>query len=122
MKTEVGTLTADNSDVTVILEDDTLNIRGICFEVSPNSTSVGEASTGFSDGTRNRSKSLLVTSTKRESKRSSTYAITHYKDVSGTTTRKIAGYITYISTPGEFTLHFDNYDTAYPIDYFVLGD
>lgn len=121
MKTEVGTCTADISDITVILDDDTINIRGIFFQISP-TTSTGEASTGFSDGTKNRAKSLLVTNTKRESKRTTSYAITHYKDVSGTTERKIAGYLTDISTPGEFSMHFDSLDATIPIDFMVVGD
>ncbi len=124
MKTEVGTFSLNSSSATILLEDDTLNIKGIYFQVSTNSTTTSEESSGFTDGVRNRSKSTLVSSTLRESKRSSTYCITHYKDVSGTATRKIASKVAAngLDTPGEFSLDSDNYDATISIDYWVVGD
>lgn len=124
MKVETGTFSVNSSSATILLEDDTINIKGIFFQIGADSTTVAEESSGFTDGTRNRAKSTLVTSSKRESKRSTTYCITHYRDVSGTTTRKIAGKIAAggLSTPGEFAMTFDNYDVNIPIDFTVVGD
>ncbi len=124
MKVEAGTFSANSSSVTALLNDDTLNIKGILFQISPDTTVTSEASTGFSDGMTNRSKSLLVTSTKRESHRSTTYSVLHYKDISGTSTRKIAGKLATggLTTAGEFTMDFTNYDASIPIDFMVYGD
>lgn len=124
MKVEVGSFTVVSSPTTVLLDDDTINIKGIFFQTSPDSTSQGEASTGFTDGLRHRAKSILVNGAKRESKRSTSYAITHYKDVSGTTTRKIAGKptATGLQTAGEFEMQFDNFDSNQSIDFMVYGD
>lgn len=124
MKAEVGSFTVVSSPMTVLLDDDTINIKAIHFSVSSTDNTQAEASTGFTDGTRHRSKSTLVNSTKRVSRRSTTYAITHYKDVSGTVTRKIAGKptATGLATAGEFELEFDNFDVNQSIDYLVVGD
>lgn len=123
MKIETGSFTPSGSTVVLLLNDGSLNVKGIQFQISPTS-SVGEASTGFSDGVRHRAKSLLVTSTKRESKRNISNAITHYKDVSGTTTLKIAGKpsASGFSTPGEVELTFSTYDPSISIDFMVIGD
>lgn len=121
MKVEVGSFTVSSTNVLIDLNDYTMNIRGISFQVSPTTTSSAEASTGFSDGVRNRAKSTLVDSTKRESYRSTTYAITHYKNVSGTSTRKLAGYVTTLSQ-GEFGMTFDNYDSTLTVDFIAYGD
>jgi hypothetical protein len=121
MKVETGSFTPTGTTSVILLDDDTLVVKGIWLQISPTS-STGEASTGFSDGTRHRAKSLLVTSTKRESKRSTTQAITHYKDVSGTTTLKIAGKPTDLSVPGEFEMTFSTYDPSISIDFMVVGE
>lgn len=123
MKIEVGSFTPNSSTVIVGLNDAALNVKGVYLQIAPNSTTTAEESTGFTDGANSRSKSSLVVGTKKESKRSTTYAITHYQDVSGVTTRKIAGKpaVGAFSTPGEFTLTFDNY-AAISIDFMVIGD
>jgi len=121
MKVEVGSFTVNSTNVLIDLNDYTMNVRGISFQVTPSTTSSAESSTGFSDGTRNRSKSILVDSTKRESYRSTTYAIMHYRNVSGTSTRKLAGYVTSFSQ-GEFGMTFDNYDATLTVDFIVYGD
>lgn len=121
MKVETGSFTPTGTTTVILLDDSTINIKGVYFQISPTS-SIGEASTGFSDGVRHRSKSLLVTSTKRESKRSTTNAITHYKDVSGATTLKIAGKPTDLSVAGEIEMTFTTYDPSISIDFMVIGD
>lgn len=123
MKTEVGSFTPNSSVCIVGLNDPTINIKALFLQISPNSTSVAEGSSGFTDGVATRSKSSLVTSSKRESKRSTTYAITHYQDVGGVTTRKIAGKPSAgaFGIVGEFSLDFDNY-AAISIDFMVIGD
>lgn len=123
MKVEVNTFSLNNSSATILLEDDTINIKGIYFQVAPTS-STGESSTGFTDGTRNRAKSLLVTSTQRKSYRSNNYCITHYKEVGGVPTCKVAAKIATggLSTPGEFELTVDYFDATINIDYMVIGD
>lgn len=124
IKVETGTFSINTSSATILLSDDTLNIKGIYFQISTNSTTTAEESTGFTDGARNRAKSTLVSSSLKESKRSNVYCITHYKDVSGTATRKVAAKIPSggLSTPGEFVIDSDNYDATISIDYMVVGD
>lgn len=121
MRVETGSFSPTGTTTVILLDDSTINIKGVYFQISPTGTT-GEASTGFSDGTRHRAKSLLVTSTKRESKRSTTQAITHYKDVSGVTTLKIAGKPTDISIPGELEMTFATFDPSIAIDFMVIGD
>lgn len=123
-KVEVGSFNVFTSPMTVILDDDTINVKAIHFQVCPTGTT-GEASTGFTDGVKHRAKSLLVTSTKRESKRSVTYGITHYKDVGGVTTLKLAGKPTAggLGVAGEFELEFAaGFDSSIPVDFMVIGD
>lgn len=103
MKTEVGSFSANSSGATILLNDSTLNIKGIMFTV-PNS------GTGFSDGTRNRSM--------QGTNKSTTYSVLSYNG----TTVQLAGYITDISTAGQFSLHFDNYLATVPIYFIVYGD
>jgi hypothetical protein len=120
-KVEVGSFTVNSGTVSVSLDDYTMNVRGVSFQVTPSTTSSAEASTGFSDGVKNRSKSILVDSTKRESYRSTTYAIMHYRNVSGTSTRKLAGYVTGLPQ-GEINMTFDNYDATLTVDFIAYGD
>lgn len=124
MKVEVGSFTVNSSTMTGCLDDYTINIKSIHFQISPNSVNSAEESTGFSDSVKNRAKSTLVSSAKKESKRTTSYAITHYKDVSGTTTRVIAGKVDVggFATTGEFTMTFDDYDPSYTIDFIAYGE
>lgn len=109
MKVEVGSFAANSSSVTVLLNDSTLTVKGIVF-LNSGSTVSGKVVTGFTDGTTNRS----------GSPRSTTYCVQAY----GGTTQKVAGKSVSgsFSTPGEFTLAFDKFDAAYPIDFMVYGD
>lgn len=121
MKVEVGSFTVNSSSVSLTLDDYTLNVKGIFFQVTPSTTSSAEASTGFGDGVSHRSKSILVDGTKHESYRSSTYDIMHWRNVSGTSTRKLAGYITSLPQ-GEINMTFDNYDATLTVDFIAYGD
>lgn len=120
MKVEVNSFTPNSNNVTIFLDDDTIQIKGIIFLNDKNSSSYIYDSIGFSDGTRNRAKSVLGQSSKRDTKRSTSRAITHYEDVSGVTTLVQEGYVTDISTPGEFEMSFPNYN-ATPVDFMVFG-
>lgn len=122
MKSEAGTFTPNSSSVTVLLNDNTLNVKALFLQIGKN-TAVGEGSTGFTDGVTNRSKSILINSASRSSRRSTTHCITHYDYISSTVQAVIAGRAVSgsFSTPGQFTLPFDIY-SAIPIDYIVIGD
>jgi len=122
MKVEVGSFTANSSTVVILLDDSAMNVKGVCFQVTPSTTSSAEASTGFGDGVKSRSKSILVDGTKHESYRSSTYSVMHYRNVSGTSTRKLAGYISSLANTGEIDLTFDTYDGTLTVDYIAYGD
>jgi hypothetical protein len=102
MKTEVGSFSANSSSVTVLLNDGTLNVKGIYF-LFPNGS-------GFTDGITNRSM--------QGSNKSTTYCIDCYNGA----TLQDAAYATSLSTAGEFTLHFDNYLATVPIYFMVVGD
>lgn len=121
MKVEVGSFTPNSASTTVYLNDSSLQIKGIRFRVTKNSTSTVYFSEGFSDGTTNRAASILESSTKHESKRSTSNSITHYEDVSGTTTLVQAGVITDISTAGEFSMNWSAYN-ATSVDFEAIGD
>lgn len=121
MKIEVNSFTPNSNNVTVYLEDETMVVKGIIFLNDKNSTSTIFDSMGFSDGIRNRAKSALALSSKRDTKRSTSNAITHYEDVSGTTTLVQDGYVTSFSTAGEFSMYFDHYN-ATTVDYIAFGD
>ncbi len=124
MKSEAGSFLSTGSTEIIVLNDDTINVKAIFFQISKNSTSTAVASTGFSDSIANRAKAILEDSSKHESKRSTTYSILHYENVSGTVTLKIAGKVPAngFSTTGEFVVDFDNYDSTWPIDFMVIGD
>lgn len=123
MKTETGSFSVNTSSITVLLNDDTINIKSIFFQVGKDSTTSAEESSGFTDGVSHRSRSTLISGSLKESKRSTAYSIIHYRDVSGVSTRKIAGKVVTggLSTAGEFEMSFDSYDVNTPIDYMVIG-
>jgi hypothetical protein len=109
MKTEAGTFSVNSSSATILLNDTSFNVKGLFLQTtSPAIT--GRIATGFTDGVTNRS----------GPPRSTTYCLTAY---SGTTRkvacRSVAGGF---STPGEFTLAFDDFDPAIPFDFIVYGD
>lgn len=120
-KTEVLSFTPAGTPTTVLLNDPTLQVKGVHCQITKNSTTAQYNSTGFSDGTRHRALSSFSTSTKRESKRSTTASITHYEDVSGTTTKLLEGYPSNISTAGQIEFTFPTF-SAIPIDIMVVGD
>lgn len=109
MKTEVGTFSAGSNNVTVFLNDTTLNVKGIFLQISPLGIT-SNPTTGFGDGITNRSGCPL----------DMTYCITAYSG----TTNKLAGKTTStsFSTPGQFSMYFFHYDPSYNIDFMVVGD
>lgn len=119
MKVEVGSFTPASSSVTVILDDDTLVIKGLEFKISKTGSNVNFSS-GFTDGTTNKAEFTLY-DTVKASGRTSSYCIYHKADVSGTATVKLAAIPTSLDT-GEFTLNFANYDNSYTVDFMAFGE
>lgn len=109
MKSEVGSFVPNSNSVTVLLNDATLNVKGIFLQVASTSLT-GSVITGFTDGVENRS----------GAPRSTTYCIQGYSG----TTLKVAGKSVAggLSTPGEFTLSFPVFDGLTKIDFTVVGD
>lgn len=122
MKVETGSFTANSTNVGIILEDDTMLVKSVEFYVSLDSTSSAEFSHGTFDGTNKNCVSTLVTSTKRSSKRTSDFAITHYREVAGVVTRIIAGNVTDLSEAGMIYLTFTQYNATPTIYYTAYGE
>ena len=118
MKIEIGTFTPDASSKTLVLDDDTLQIKAIHFQVSKAGTNVN-LSTGFSDSIKNRA-AYTTDNASKKSGRSTTYSVNHYDS----TTLKLAGSIpaTGFDTVGEFTMNFDNIDSSYTVDFIAYGE
>lgn len=118
MKVEVGSFTPASATATIVLDDSTINVKFVHFQVSKNGSNVNFSS-GFSDSIKNRSAYATYNASKK-SGRSTTYSIYHY-DAS---TLKLAGKIpsTGFDTAGEFTINFDNYDNTYTVDFVVIGE
>lgn len=123
MKTEVGSFTPDGENVTVLLNDGDLNVKGLFLSIGQSSTR-DEQFDGFSDGTRHRCKGSFTTSNMRKSYRSTGFSIIYYKDYSGNTVREIAGKpaVGGFTTPGQFTMKFDDANLDHSIDFMVVGD
>lgn len=109
MKVETGQFLPNSTSVTVLLNDSTLNVKGLFLQVASSSIG-GGVITGFTDGVKNRS----------GAPRSTTYCIQVYSG----TTLKVAGKSTTgsFSTQGEFTLSFPTYDGLTYVDFTVVGD
>jgi len=103
MKVEVGSFSANSSSVTVLLNDSTLNVKGIYFTVP-------SGGSGFTDGTTNRSMQGSTNST--------AYCVNCFNGA----THQLAAYATSLSTAGQFSLHFDNFLATVPIYFMVVGD
>lgn len=103
MKCEVGSFSANSNNVTILLNDSSLNVKGISFIV-PNGGS------GFTDGTTNRAM--------QGTNKSTTYCVNCYNGA----TLQLAAYATSLSTAGQFSLHFDNYLVTVPVYFMVYGD
>lgn len=121
MKSEVGSFTPSTAGNTIFLDDDTLQIVSVLFQISKNGTNVN-GSTGFDDSIKRRGKYCLD-DTIKGSDRSTTYSMYHRKNVSGTLTDAVRGKVVTngFVTPGQFEMSFDTADTAYTVDFIVFG-
>lgn len=109
MKTETGQFLPNSNSVTVLLNDSTMNVKGLFLQVASSSIT-GSVITGFTDGIKNRS----------GAPRSTTYCIQAY---SGTTLKVAGKSVTgSFSAPGEFTLSFPTFDGLTYIDFMAVGD
>lgn len=122
MKIETGTFSASSNSVVILLEDEDMVVRGVTFIVGYDGASSTGGMLGFTDGVRNRS-NQSVTST--ISKRSTTYCVQYYKNVSGSASRKLEGRASYDGLspePGQIALWFDYYDPSISIDFMAIGE
>lgn len=122
MKVEVGSFTPQLGGNTLFLNDDTLTVSSLFFQVSKNGVNVN-GSTGFTDGIKNRGKYVLD-DTIKSSGRSTSYSVYQYANVGGVATQKLAGKcaITDLYQQGQFGITFDVCDMAYTIDFIAFGN
>jgi len=121
MKVERGSFTVNSSNVGILLNDDTINVTDIWFQVVHASSGTSGASSGFSDGTDEEAQSVLAYDSTSVTNSSSSYAITHYKRVSGSNVLKLAGNVTDLSTPGEIYMSFSTYDPSLTVKFLAKG-
>ena len=121
MKIEVNSFTPASNVVIVSLDDPTIDIKAMHFQVTKNGSNIN-GSTGFSDSIKNRARYMLDSSIK-DSGRSTAYSVLHKADVSGVSTTKLAGKVVTngFSITGEFEMYFDNYDNTYLVDFMAIG-
>lgn len=121
MKTEAFSFTPQSS-VSLTLDDDTMDVKGVYFQVRKNGSNVN-IGTGFSDGTRNRG-GYNLHDTINDTGRSTTYCVMANKNVGGVSTIANRGKVDAngFATTGEIQMTFDNVDNAYTIDGFAVGE
>lgn len=120
MKVETGTLTVNSTNVAIILADDTLQVQHVSFLVVHATSTNQGASSGTSDGTNNHAHSVLKYTTEANYP-SDDYSITHYKRVSTSNVRKLAGIVTDLSEAGMIYMEFDTYDPTLTVRYVATG-
>lgn len=95
------------------------------FSIAPR-TSTNETvvinSDGWQDITNSRkyAKSIFDDGTVRGTRETTSYAITHYKNVSGTLTKIISGLVTSVGA-GTFDVNFDTVDSNYTVRVKAFG-
>lgn len=109
----------------------TKNITGVGFRpfaarftisqrTSGTETSVSHLSTGFADGTVQRSHSTYADASGFETRRSASQCITHLERVAGTVTKVLAGTLTSFGADG-ITLNISTASGNYNIDVELFG-
>lgn len=121
MKVESKPFTVNSTNVAIILDDDTLQVQHVSFLVVHATSTNQGASAGTSDGLNNHSRSTLKYGSTEAPYTSNTYSITHYKRVSTSNVRKLAGVVTDLSEPGMIYMEFDNYDPTLTVIYVATG-
>lgn len=89
------------------------------FEIGPRSGTAETyviRSSGWQDMNLSRTAAMSIfdDGTVRGTRETTSYAITHYKNVSGTLTKIISGSVTSVGA-GTFTVNFDTVDSGYTI-------
>lgn len=119
MNVEQGSFTKSSTGTETIVMDGSFTPSYFEFSISSR-TGTNETHVINSDGwqdignSRKYAKSVFDDGTVRGTRETTSYAITHYKNVSGTLTKVISGYVSSV-TAGEFVVNFDTVDSAYTI-------
>jgi hypothetical protein len=122
MKTETNSFTPTSGPCTIVLDDDTMNVKGVYFQVRKNGSNVN-VGTGFSDSIKNRG-GYNLDDTVQDSQRSTAYCVFNNKLSGGVSTTANRGKVNAngFSATGEIDMTFDNVDNAYTVDFFAIGD
>ncbi len=122
MKTECGSFTPSTSGVTLVLDDDSLVVKGVFFQICKNGTNIN-GSTGFDDSIKHRAKYCLR-DTIEDSGRTTSYSMYHKKNSGGVATVAVAGKVITngFANAGEVGMSFDTADTSYSVEFMVVGD
>jgi hypothetical protein len=119
MAMEQGSFTRGSTGTAIISMEGTFTPSYFEFSIGPR-TSTNETHVIYSSGSqdinldRKQSVSIFDDGTVSGTRETTSYAITHYKNVSGTLTKIISGYVSAVDA-GEFTVNFDTVDSAYTI-------
>lgn len=122
MKTEVGSFTPSTSGVTVVLDDSSINVKGVFFQICKDGSNVN-GSTGFDDSIKRRGKYALD-DTVKSSGRSTSYSMYHKYLSGGVATNAVRGKVAAngFATAGEFVTSFDTAVAGFTVDFMVIGD
>lgn len=116
---EQGSFTRGSTGPATILLEGSFTPAFFEFSIAPR-TSTNETHVISSDGwqdianSRKYAKSIFTDGTVQGTRETTSYGITHYKNVSGTLTKVISGSVTAVDA-GEFDVNFDTVDSAYTI-------
>jgi invasion protein IalB len=125
MKVFVGSTTVvTTGDKTLTLPDGTFQVKSVQFQVGSNNSAAAEHSTGFSDGENHRAETTIKDGSIEASKRSTNYAVTHYKVINGDLTLTLAGKVSTngFSTAGQLGLTFDTCELTQSVDFIIYGE
>jgi hypothetical protein len=122
MKAEPFSFTPSTSGNTIILDDDTLEVKYILTQICKNGSNVN-ASTGYDTIAKKRAKYCLNDSIK-DSGRTTAHSCYHKKDNGGSPAVVVQGRVASggFSTPGEIVFEFDTADSSYTVDGLAVGE
>lgn len=121
MKVEKFSFAPNIAGNTLVLNDDTLQVKAITLTVTKTGSTVAQGS-GHDDSIARGGQCVL--GTPENSDRSSSYSIFIKKDVSGTATNAVRGKVggAGFSNVGEIEFTFDTADSGYVVDGLAFGD
>lgn len=107
----------------LVIPDSSFVPKAIHLQIGIDSN-IAETSTGFSDGVTHRASSVYANSSIRRSRRSTDYAITHYRIVGSDFTKTLSGKVKSdgFDTPGIIGLEFDTCLETTSVDFIVYGE